>query len=180
MQDLSKQMENRHYKSTDLPTFKDESNKKDQLEIAKEIYSEVHSNYRHLADVRFKLLGFVPAVSVIAWAEMIGKISATEFQMSIIGLLIGVLGFRVTHGIRVYDKRNDDLYNDLISRGRRIENKWNIHTGIFKGRKTGYKKDVFRKTVNHGRGLSLIYSSVYLGWGLIVVYYFGNLIYQFL
>jgi len=179
-EDLSKLTENRHYKSTMLPTFIEESDRENQIEIAKEIYSEVHANYRHLADIRFKLLGFVPAISLIAWAEIIGNISEIDFQLAIIGLLIGLLGLRVTHGIRVYDQRNDELYDDLISRGRKIEDEWNIHTGIFKGRKTGCTKDVFKKMVNHGRGLSLIYSSVYLGWGLMVIYYVGNLINQFL
>lgn len=177
--DSSKQFGNRHYKSIDLPTFH-ESHVENKLEISKAIYSEVNSNFRHLSDVRFKLLGFVPAVSIIVWAELLGKIPATDFLMSISGLLIGILGLRVTHGIRIYDQRNDQLYDDLISRGRKIEEEWGIHTGIFKGRIKSNKKDVFSKAINHGRGLSLIYKSIYVGWVFICLWYVGNMAYRFL
>ncbi len=178
MNDREKQMENRDYKSGDLPTFLETSEPGEKLEISKVIYSEVNSNYRHLADTRFKLLGFVPAVSIIAWIELIGKITPINYQLTLIGLVTAILGLRVTYGIRVYDQRNDDLYDDLTSRGRKIEEEWKIHTGIFRGRKNGLKTDFIKKKINHRRGLSLIYSSVFCGWSLLVLWYMGNLVHQ--
>ena len=177
MDDLSEQMENRHYKSSVLPTFSTTQENPNELEISKAIYSEVNSNYRHLASVRFKLLGFVPAVTIIAWVQLITNIPITSLSMALVGVVIGLIGLRVTYGIKIYDQRNDDLYDDLISRGRKIEEEWGIHTGIFRGRLTGFKEDFLKKKINHGRGLSLIYTSVYYGWGLIILWYGGSLTY---
>ena len=177
MDDLSKQMKDRHYESSVLPTFSTTQENPNKLEISKAIYSEVNSNYRHLADVRFKLLGFVPAISVIAWVQLITNIPVISLPMTIVGLVIGLIGLRVMYGIRTYDQRNDDLYDDLISKGRKIEEEWGIHTGIFRGRIVGFREDFLKKQINHGRGLSLIYTSVYYGWGLIILWYGGSLIY---
>ncbi|MEN1784298.1 MAG: hypothetical protein AAGF77_04080 [Bacteroidota bacterium] len=168
----------RHYTTSDLPLFTNPE--EEEFTIAKTLYSEIQSNYRHLADIRFKLLGFVPAISVIAWAQMLAYVSITDLMMTVVGFVIAFLGFRVTHGLRIYDRRNDELYDDLISRGRKIEALWKIHTGIFKGRKKGVQKDFMRGFINHGRGLRLVYSSVYLGWGLLVLWYGIHCILQLL
>ena len=55
----------RDYISTDLPTFEKAVSPEVKMDLLKQIYSEVNSNYRNLADLRFKLLGLVPAVSII-------------------------------------------------------------------------------------------------------------------
>lgn len=164
----------RDYALSELPTF-DKS--EDNGDLLKQIYSEVNSNYRNLADIRFKLLGFVPAVSAIAWIELVDKLQPNDIQKSVFGLIISILAIRIIYGIRIYDKRNDELYNDLISRGRKIEDELGIGTAIFKGRLKANKKDkVFKKEINHGRGLSLIYSSVMLGWTIITSWYAYNII----
>ena len=169
---------NRHYDTTPLPTLKNEVDKsKDR--ILTQLYSEVNSNYRHLADIRFKLLGIVPAVSIIIWVEIFGKIPADSLQNLLTGLVISLLGLRITYGIRIYDMRNDGLYNDLISRGRKIEEDLGVETGIFLGRKKSQNERVYG-AVNHGRGLYLIYSSVFLGWGLIFSWFFYNLLKPFI
>lgn len=172
---MKPQKEKRHYKSTSLSTIKKEIGKS-EIELLKNIYSETNSNYRHLADIRFKLLGFVPAVSIIAWAEIIGKIPVDSIQTILLGLVIALLGIIITFGIRIYDKRNDKLYDDLISRGRKIEDELEVDTGIFKGRLEGHVESGIFGKINHGRGLSLIYSSVFTGWGLMVIWFSYNLI----
>ena len=164
----------RDYSLTDIPTIDNISGKDDLL---KQIYSEVNSNYRNLADIRFKLLGFVPAISVIAWVELINKINPADVQKSIFGLAVALLALRIIFGIRIYDQRNDELYNDLVSRGRKIESELNINTGIFNGRLKANKVDIFlKKDINHGRALNLIYSSVVIGWILLLLWYSVNLV----
>jgi len=167
----------RHYESSALPTFHTPAGNDSEAEISRQIYAEVHSNYRNLADIRFKLLGFVPAVSIIAWAELIDKFAQNNLHNAAFGLVIAIFGIRITYGIRIYDKRNNELYNDLISRGRKIEEEWGIHTGIFKGRLEPNTIDkLFKKEINHSRGLDLIYTSVFTGWTIVSIWFIYKLI----
>ena len=166
--------EERDYKSTDLSTFGSEKPDDKQLEILKLIYGEVNSNYRNLADIRFKLLGFVPAISIIAWATLYKEIDVNSIYNNIAGFIISFLGLRVAWGVRTYDKRNDELYNDLVSRGRKIEEELGVHTAIFKGRMKANKVDIFCRIVNHQRSLNIIYSSVFTGWSLLILWYLFN------
>lgn len=169
--------ENRQYTSIDLPTLEHTKNSNQAADILKELYGETNSNYRNLTDIRFKLLGFVPAVSIIAWTELLDKAKVDTIPSAAIGLIITFLGIRIAYGVRIYDKRNDELYNDLISRGRKIEEELGVHTAIFKGRLKGTSKDkIFKKVINHGRGLDLIYSSVFSGWSLLILWYAYNLV----
>jgi hypothetical protein len=167
----------RDYKSTDLPTIDEDkvNNRENQVELLKVVYGETNSNYRNLADIRFKLLGFVPAISVLAWATLYKDIGIDSLANVISGIVITFLGLRVTYGIRTYDKRNDELYNDLVSRGRKIEEELGIHTALFKGRVKANKFDIFNRKINHGMSLNIIYSSVYAGWGLLLMWYIYNL-----
>lgn len=168
----------RHYTSSNLPTLESANSTNSEIEVLKELYSETNANYRNLADIRFKLLGFVPAVSIIAWAELLDKLKASTIAGCGLGLIITILGLRITYGIHIYDMRNDELYSDLISRGRKIEEEMGVHTGIFKGRLKGTSKDkIFKHVINHGRGLDLIYSSVFIGWGLLIVWYICSIIF---
>ncbi|MEL6674794.1 MAG: hypothetical protein AAFR61_21480 [Bacteroidota bacterium] len=178
MDDLAKQMEHRHYKASALPIFQEPGSSDREFEIARQLYGEINTNYRHLADVRFKLLGLVPALSVLAWTGLFTSLAPTSISLAAAGLIISMLGWVITYGIRVYDQRNEQLYNDLISRGRRIEDEWGIHTGIFRGRRTPHKKDFLERVVNHGLGLKLIYGSVFRGWFLVILWFLGNLAYQ--
>jgi len=61
----------RDYALSELPTLE---LPRDNGESLKAIYTEVNANYRYLADIQFKLLGFVPAISAIAWVELLDKI----------------------------------------------------------------------------------------------------------
>lgn len=45
-----------------------------------------------------------------------------------------VFGFLITLVLYIYDGRNSEFYDDLISRGRRIEEELGIDTGQFRGR----------------------------------------------
>lgn len=161
----------RDYNLTDIPTLKSTPTADDK-ELLKTLYGEINANYRNLADIRFKLLAFTPAVSVLVWVELMDKIKPENLMQAIAGLLISTFALRIILGIRVYDSRNDELYNDLISRGRKIEDELSICTAIFRGRLQPNKRDkLFSNEINHGRGLSLIYGSVIIGWIVIACWY---------
>lgn len=168
----------RDYKTTELSTVDKEKllNKDAEFELLQLLYDETNSNYRNLADIRFKLLGFLPAVSVIAWTELYRNITVDSVTSIIIGIIVALLGLRITYGIWIYDNRNDELYNDLVSRGKKIEEELGVITGLFKGRLKANKKDMFRRVINHGRALGVIYSSVFVGWGLLGLWYAIHLV----
>ena len=167
----------RHYESSKLPIFDDNGIPPDKkFELLKEVYKEASSNYKNLADIRFKLLGLVPAVSVLTWIQLYKDIQTDSIIGLILGLVLSLIAIRITYGIRTYDKRNDELYNDLISRGRRAEYELGINTGIFKGRLEASNTDMFNKKINHGRALDLIYSSVFIGWILQILWFSMNLV----
>jgi hypothetical protein len=173
----------RHYTSTHLSTFGQRSKKTYsdfESSILKDLYAAVNESYRNLADIRFKLLALVPAASVIAWVELASKLSMTHIEHAVFGILISLLGLRISYGIRMYDHRNDELYDELISRGRKIEEELGIVHGIFKGRLIADKRDkIFKRIMNHGRALEMIYSSVLIGWCLLTLWFVYNLVLLF-
>ncbi|MEL6250933.1 MAG: hypothetical protein AAFR87_02880 [Bacteroidota bacterium] len=170
--ELEKARENRHYDSTILDTLSiktDLSSDEGKLSL---IYQEVNSNYRHLADTRFKLLGLVPLASIFAWMEILTSLTGKNLPKGLAGTVVSIIGFFIIYGIRIYDKRNDELYNDLISRGRKIEEELGIDTAIFKGRPTSFRKAKLDLKINHSTGTNLIYRGVLIGWIILFFYYF--------
>ena len=118
--------------------------------------------------VRFKLLALVPAVSL---AVLLGLYEETIVQLSRnITLLISIFGLVVTFGIYMYDIRNSELYDDLISRGKKIEEELGIETGQFLGRPSG-KKRFHLITFYHDRALKLIYWPTLLAWLFSILYF---------
>ncbi|WP_339713253.1 hypothetical protein [uncultured Kriegella sp.] len=155
--------ENNNYRTTPLKTALEENN--EHLET---MYKEVCSTWRQLVSVRFKLLGFLPIVSIAVILNIITS------DMQLYGkLLVCCLGLIFTYGIRIYDKRNTELHDQLISRGRKIEEEWGIDNGIFIGRKISnnyYPPKPKWIKVQHDVGLKIIYGSCYLAWVFIIVY----------
>lgn len=164
----------RDYGVSKLPLFQEETNDSSKLGIS-DLYREINANYLFLADVRFKLLGLAPVVSFVAWAQLAKNLPVNESEANrIAGIIISILGLLITYGIRIYDKRNDELYDDLISRGRRLENDFGIDTGIFRGRRKGMEYDrtfFLCVLINHTNGLKLVYTSLYFGWLVMIGYY---------
>lgn len=166
---VSKESHPRHYEATCLPTLVNAKRKnigvaepQDQTLLLK-LYDQICSQYRALADTRFKLLGLLPAASVIAWTQLFkDEITKRPF----VGLAIALLGLVVSIGIQIYDQRNNALYNDLISRGRKIEEELGVQTGMFRGRCKPNSE-----VINHGIGIGLIYWSVLFGWVVFVFWF---------
>lgn len=129
------------------------------------LYHEVCATWRDLHDVRFKLLGLLPVVTIAALA-----FGADADPASAAGqVILFALGLAVTVGLYVYDLRNSQFYDDLISRGRRIEHELGVDTGIFRGRDGG------SGLVRHGVGTTTIYVAVLLAWAAALGLALANL-----
>jgi hypothetical protein len=121
-------------------------------------YSEVNSNYRALADIRFKLLGLLPI------ATGAGVVLFARDSLQPVSLPIGILGLLVSLGIFIYDRRNTQLYFALGDRAKAIEKELGLPDGQFTSRpkpELGF--------LRHGVGSGLIYVSVFSGWTYIIV-----------
>ena len=125
------------------------------------VYSEVCASWRTLVDVRFKLLGFVPAVSAALLAALLLRSDGPDRKGRAI---IAVFGMVVTLGIAIYDQRNSQLHDELISRARRIEYELGITCGQFLGRPGS------RPIVKHDVALAIIYSSATGAWVSAALY----------
>jgi len=117
-----------------------------------------------LIDIRFKLLGFVPAVSILLLANLLSSEGMVKGLSTAVKVMIAALGLAVTFGLFIYDLRNSELHDDLISRGRKIEELWGVHTGQFRGR---LKSSSW--VVKHDRATALIYGSALIGWALAIL-----------
>lgn len=159
--------ESRHYQYSSLSVVSEEVDAElssEKIELLKSIYSEVCATWRSLHDIRFKLLGLVPFVTVGVLVVILPGSGSGEHLSSWYAKIIPSVGLLVTIGLLIYDTRNSELYDDLISRGRRIEAELGIQTGIFRGRRTPK-----RALINHGTATGLIYGAAIFGWALSIV-----------
>jgi len=90
-------------------------------------YGEVASNFRHLADIRFKLLAFLP-IDAAAGAALKGE---TLGQAT---LVLSLFGLFVTVALAAYNARNDQLYDELVGRAALLERSLGIPDGNFANR----------------------------------------------
>lgn len=135
----------------------------DQAKALSILYAEVCSSWRALVDVRFKLLGLVPAVSAVAFIELLARRPAGEELEPLAGLVIAVFGFLVTFALFVYDQRNSQLHDELISRGRRIEYELGIAVGQFRGRPGSWA------VVKHDTATTVVYVVTLCAWVIAAV-----------
>ena len=156
---------NRHYETSLLPTLTKKVQRSTQQEILFTLYREVCNSWCMLTDVRIKLLGLIPIVSGVVLFSLLsnkpdGPPPVTRMAIALFGLLITIALF-------VYDKRNSELYNDMITRGRKIEEELNVDTGLFPGR-----LDPTRKFIKHDVATNLIYGTAMVAWlvALFIVY----------
>jgi hypothetical protein len=153
--------DNRSYKSTSLATLQAGFAVDQNKDLLLTLYDQFCSTWKALIDVRFKLLGLVPTVSIALLATIL---STKPDGVTLSGkLLISTLGMLASIGLFIYDKRNSELHDDLISRGRKIEEELGIETGIFRGRlnSTGI--------IKHDVATNLVYYSTFIAWVAAIV-----------
>jgi hypothetical protein len=183
----------RQYKCSDLPVLSPVPVAADDEVSRKVLLSEQNeaaAAWRMLTDVRFKLLALLPPVSALALAAIVSPKGIMEEADPPVRVAAAAFGFLVVLGLRIYDRRNDDLYDDLISRARRAEYELGIDTGVFRGRKKpdpvwngrvkipGWLTKPAKRVdligakgepvsiVNHGIALRLVYGTVLAAWFL--------------
>jgi len=122
------------------------------------LYAEVCGGWRTLTDVRFKLLGLLPIVSVAVLITLLSASHGSGALAPVERTAVAILGLLLTAAIRLYDLRNTDLYNDLVGRGRQIEAELGIHTGHFRGRPNS------RGWIQHDVAVRAVYALSALAW----------------
>ena len=151
--------DNRNYKATVLPTLRKGVEITQNRDLLLKLYDQVCSVWKELVGVRFKLLGLVPTVSLALLATILSTKDPAAAGLSRTSkLLIAAFGLLITVGLFIYDQRNSELHDDLISRGRRIEDELGVDTGIFRGRLGA--SGIFK----HDIATNVIYGVCILGW----------------
>ncbi|MGB7838978.1 MAG: hypothetical protein WBL40_12795 [Terrimicrobiaceae bacterium] len=150
--------EDRAYKTTDLPTLRESTQTPAERELLLKLYEQTCTTWRMLVDVRFKLVALVPTLSLISLATVFGGGDATKYFSPKLRLLFACLGLVVTLGLLIYELRNSQLHDDLISRGRKIEDELGVDTGVFRGRK------VAKGIIKHDHAIFLIYGAALVAW----------------
>ncbi len=162
-------------------------------DILRQEYTEVNTNFRTLADIRFKLLAFVPTLGAIA-VFVLSKIVASPPSTSggtpsppsqldySMALLLGAMGFLVTLGITIYDQRNNELYGALVRRAKYLEETLHLppdpkvsdaeqqFRGQFSERPLRGRYLFGLMLLGHDRGLALIYGTALGAWFFPIVY----------
>jgi hypothetical protein len=111
-----------------------------------------------LVDVRFKLFALVPTTSLISLATVFRGGDAANYFPANLRLLFALLGLIATLGLLIYELRNSQLHDDLISRGRKIEDELGVDTGVFRGRRDP------RGVIKHDYATILIYGAALVAW----------------
>lgn len=150
--------EHRAYKTTELPTLKAPHEPVSKEALLLSIYEQTCSTWRMLVDVRFKLFALVPTASLLSLATIFGGGDSTRLLSTHMRLLFAILGLVVTVGLLIYELRNSQLHDDLISRGRKIEDELGIDTAVFRGRL------VARGLLKHDHATWLIYGAALVAW----------------
>lgn len=157
--------EERFYETSPLPTFADQPTalSPEQVEIAKLLYGEICTSWRALMDVRFKLMGFVPTVSVVVLITLLSRDTGNSVltPTRLTGLLL--FGLLVTMAIWVFDQRNSEHYDELVARGRKLEEELGIATGQFLGRPQPLRR-IGPLVIGHRTANYLFYFAAFLGW----------------
>lgn len=141
-----------------LPTIREDATPVNRQDLLLKLYDQTCTTWRMLVDVRFKLLALVPTVSLVSLATVFGAQDTPKYLSPQLRLLFAVLGFIATIGLLIYDLRNSKLHNDLISRGRKIEDELGVDTCVFRGRKEAWG------IINHSAATTLIYGVALLAW----------------
>jgi hypothetical protein len=151
--------DNRTYRTSVLPTLRDGYDTKAHRDVMLAVYAQTCQTWRQLVDVRFKLLALVPGVSLASLAIVLATDGNSTRLPGLVRVLFALIGLASTAGLWIYDVRNSELYNELISRARKIEEELGLHTGAFLGR-----PEPKRSWIRHGMATGLIYGAAIAAW----------------
>jgi hypothetical protein len=136
-------------------------------------YEQTTQLMRTLADIRFRLLAFVPTVAGATVALFSRPRSAAEL------LAIGLLGLFATIGILLYELRNSQILDAVIHRATALEQRLQLSPmldaegprgGLFTERPQRMLTLFGMVEVRHARGLGFVYGAALAGWTYLVVW----------
>jgi flagellar motor protein MotB len=138
-------------------------------------YEKTTEVFKLLADIRFKLLAFVPTIVGVAIALM-GDNKPPGVMVG-----VGALGLCGTIGVLLYELRNSELYNQAIHRAKYLEGlqrfpisvastgRWPENGGVFSERHRGGYDFLGFIPIKHDVGLGFVYSAAVSGWVFLIV-----------
>jgi hypothetical protein len=117
-------------------------------------YTAVVNNFRELTEIRFKLLNLLPLASLAAAALKPDPRSPGSLPFALFGLA-------ATLAIAAYNKRNDQLYDQLIGRAAAIERELGTPDGAYATRLAPWLSfrllPRWRWTVDHRLSVAAVY-----------------------
>ncbi len=136
-------------------------------------YAQTNQQINVLADIRFKLLAFVPALTAAA----VTLLTSNKVGQGAV-FAVGLLGFVVVFGIAMYDQRNSQIYDACQHRAKYLESEkqlglpksTKVKEGGLYNERPDRTRSLFGITVWHDRSLAYIYSAALGGWSYIILY----------
>jgi hypothetical protein len=125
-------------------------------------YEQTTQLMRTLADIRFKLLAFVPTVAGASVGLLGHGSSAAEL------LAVGLLGLAATLGILLYELRNSQILDAVVERASALERELGL--GLFGDRPRRMPTLFGLVAARPDRGLGLVYGAALAGWTYLVVW----------
>ena len=125
------------------------------------------TQFRTLTEIRFKLLTYLPLGTVAAALFVPGTNNPNEPAIAAFARpAIAAFAFVVTLCIAAYNKRNDQHYDELVSRAAELERELQIEHGSFSNRPKDWLKYGF-VPVQHRWPIGLIYAAAASLWAYL-------------
>lgn len=124
-------------------------------------YEQVGGQFRALTEIRFKLLGFLPAGTIAT--VLVDKDSSVVGEPG-----VAAFGLLVTLCVAVYNKRNDQLYDELVSRAAQLERELGLRQGNFAQRPRPWLS-VLGRPIAHKWPIGLVYAASSAVWLSVLV-----------
>lgn len=138
------------------------------IEIALAEYKEAAAQFRLLTDIRFKLLAYLPlgTIATVFLTKQDGHLASEP--------AIAAFAFVATVCLATYNKRNDQPYDELVSRAAELERKYlGMSHGTFTDR-PGSWLVVFGLKVEHRWPIGLLYAATAAFWAYLLVRSLAN------
>src|SRR5262249_12668187 len=126
-----------------------------------EEYKLVVSQFQKLTDIRFLLLAYLPLGTV-------ATVFISKDDLILNQPAVAAFAFVVTLCIATYNKRNDQLYNELVARAAELERDLGLDHGSFAHRPNAWLK-FGPVRVEHGWPIGLVYAAAAALWACILV-----------
>jgi len=133
-----------------------------QRQIALEEYKQVVAQFRALTDIRFKLITYLPLGAVATvYASKDGQLAEQP--------AVAAFALVVTLCIAVYNKRNDQHYDELVARAAELEREeLGLPHGSFTQRPTSWLR-YGPLRVEHRWPIGLVYTAAAALWAYLLV-----------